>query len=78
MTQEEELLFHPCCIPGKPHTPGQAAIITRHVPLPPPAPLPYVHRLAAQNEEVLSSHHHKTHELLAQNLLNFIRLSARG
>lgn len=34
----------------------------------------YLHWFPPQDEEVLCSHHHKAHELVAQNLLNLIGL----
>lgn len=34
----------------------------------------YLYWFPPQNEEVLCSHHHETHELMAQNLLNLICL----
>ena len=34
----------------------------------------YLHWFPPQDEEVLCSHHHETHELMAKNLLNLICL----
>lgn len=36
-----------------------------------------LNRLSTQYKEVLCSHHHETHEFLAEDLLNFIGLEAQ-
>ena len=37
-------------------------------------PKAYLNRLTAQNEKVFSSHHHKSHELVTQDLFNIVSL----
>lgn len=34
----------------------------------------YLDGFSAQNNEVIGSHHHESHELVTQNVFNFIRL----
>lgn len=34
----------------------------------------HLHRFPSQDEEVLRSHHHEAHELVAQDLLDLVRL----
>lgn len=34
----------------------------------------HLHRFPSQDEEVLGSHHHEAHELVAQDLLDLVRL----
>jgi hypothetical protein len=42
------------------------------------ASFPYLNWLPPQDEEVLRSHHHEAHELMAENLLDLIRLQGKG
>lgn len=38
------------------------------------APRSYLHCFSPQDEEVLRSHHHEAHELVAQDLLDLVSL----
>lgn len=45
----------------------------------PPVPLiSHLHWFPPQDEEVLCSHHHEAHELMAQDLLNLICLQGHS